>query len=402
MADSAVGQQDDLFGSDDVLTLDVAAEAEAGLNPARANDRAAADERSILVNPHATAPAHTNEHDGDHAHVQDHGAQSQSFCRCVGEVDGASTNRIRQALRGQLKSNGLEFADTPLEEVVAFLQEEYGIPVKLDVGALDEMGLGAEEPVHVNLRNISLASALRLMLKGLDLTYIIQDEVLLITTPDEAEQQLHVCVYDVRDLRELTKVDDIKTLVDTIVSCVASETWAKNGGGEAEIRTLGPGLLVVSQTQAVHDEVRKLLETIRATAAAPTEAAAATAPPMHPAAPAAGQLVTRSYYLQLHQPDDAGRLREEVRRLITSALPDEQWAGRLDDGQAVVLSVLPDRVVLRHRESVHDAVETLLSESGIATPAQIAGAEMSGFGGRGGGRGGGGGGFFSPASGEDQ
>ena len=38
------------------------------------------------------------------------------------------------------------------------------------------------------------------MLKNLQLTYIIQDEVLMITTPEEAEKQLVVKVYPVADL----------------------------------------------------------------------------------------------------------------------------------------------------------------------------------------------------------
>ncbi len=52
----------------------------------------------------------------------------------------------------------------------------------------------------VNLHNISLRSALRLMLKNFQLTYIIQDEVLMITTKEDAEKALVVKVYPVADL----------------------------------------------------------------------------------------------------------------------------------------------------------------------------------------------------------
>ena len=41
-----------------------------------------------------------------------------------------------------------------------------------------------------NLKGASLKSALRLMLGELGLTYVIQDEVLLITTKEAAEQKL--------------------------------------------------------------------------------------------------------------------------------------------------------------------------------------------------------------------
>jgi general secretion pathway protein D len=45
---------------------------------------------------------------------------------------------------------------------------------------------------------------------------------------------------------------------------VSTETWAENGGGEAEIRPFPTNLsLVISQTQAVHEEIADLLEQLR-------------------------------------------------------------------------------------------------------------------------------------------
>ncbi len=116
------------------------------------------------------------------------------------KASGPAEQRIETALRDPLRAAGLDFTDAPLEEVVNELQTEYGIPVQLDIPALDEIGLGPDEPVTVNVHNVSLRSALRLMLKQLQLTYIIQDEVLMITTPEEAETQLIVKVYPVADL----------------------------------------------------------------------------------------------------------------------------------------------------------------------------------------------------------
>jgi general secretion pathway protein D len=57
---------------------------------------------------------------------------------------------------------------------------------------------------------------------------------------------------------------DFDSLIDLIVSTVANETWAENGGGEAEIRPFPTNLsLVISQTQAVHEEIADLLEQLR-------------------------------------------------------------------------------------------------------------------------------------------
>ncbi|MCA9239789.1 MAG: VWA domain-containing protein, partial [Planctomycetales bacterium] len=101
-----------------------------------------------------------------------------------------SEQRIMSALASPLTIDGLDFTETPLEEVVEFLRSEYNIEIQLDTFALDELGVGTDEPVTVNLRNITLRSAMRIMLKPLELTYMIKDEVLLITTEDEAEANL--------------------------------------------------------------------------------------------------------------------------------------------------------------------------------------------------------------------
>lgn len=201
---------------------------------------------------------------------------AHSKCRCQGDV-GPSFDRIQHVLSEPLKSTGLDFTDEPLENIVSFLQDEYGIPIQLDEPALEDAGLTRDEKVSIRLQNISLRSALRLMLKQKQLTYFIQDEVLIITTPEEADTQLVACVYDVRDVIGKNKGNkDLVALVDTITSCVASETWASNGGGEAEIKALQPGLLVISQTQAVHDEIGGLLALIRETVRQPNRAAAAS------------------------------------------------------------------------------------------------------------------------------
>ena len=111
-----------------------------------------------------------------------------------------SEEAINRALSSPLTSGGLDFQDTALEEIIDFLREEYQIEIQIDEVGLDDLGLDSSEPVTVNLRNISLRSALRLMLKPLELTYVIDDEVLLITSEDEALTRLTFKVYPVADL----------------------------------------------------------------------------------------------------------------------------------------------------------------------------------------------------------
>ncbi|MFN3152005.1 hypothetical protein [Bremerella sp.] len=118
-----------------------------------------------------------------------------------GSVDLASTGSTEQKIFQQLEAETkIQFIDTPLEEVVGYLKQLHGIEIQIDNRALEDVGLSTDTPVTRNIEGISLRSALRLMLKELDLTYIVANEVLMITTPEEAESELITKVYPVADL----------------------------------------------------------------------------------------------------------------------------------------------------------------------------------------------------------
>jgi len=304
----------------------------------------------------------------------------QNFCKCVGEADSAAVERIERALRAPLHSQGLDFTEIPLQEVVTTIQDEYGIPIKIDQIHLEEIGLNSDENVNVNLHNISLRSALNLMLRDLQLTYHIQDEVLMITTPQVAEEHLKTCVYDVSSLTG-ERDSQLDAIIDSIVSCIARDSWAKNGSGEAEIRAVKPGMLVISQTTAVHEQIRNLLEALRQIRA--KSAGQQPADAVFGAAALPDEVVTRSYSLQLNPTNDTESLRSQVRDLITQALPQETWTGQLPDGQGVALTVFNDRVVVRQTAEVQQKVEKLLADSGVAK--RLTGSSDLG-----------GGGFFAP------
>jgi uncharacterized membrane protein YgcG len=313
------------------------------------------------------------------------------FCHCIGGSESSGSEivkKIEHTLKSPLHSSGLDFTERPLNDVVNALQEQYEIPIQVDHTALKAIGTQEDEPISVNIHNVSLRAALRLMLQTKQLTYLIQDEVLLITTPEEAERRLQVCVYNVSSIVGHSE-PQLEALIDMLQSCIATETWAENGGGEAEIRPLKPGLLVISQTAAVHEEIHDLLSTIR-------NIRGTAAPADHPHAghehAAAEEVVTRSYTLLLNPTDDIDTMRSQVRELITGALPDEVWSGRLGDGQSVTLTVFHDRVVVRQTPVVQEKVAKILTDSGIATPAAGGATGDSSGGGRGGGGGFGGGG----------
>src|SRR5262249_12815185 len=98
------------------------------------------------------------------------------------------------------KNTTIEVVEMPLKDVVTYLQDTHNIPIVLSLKKLEEASVSADTPVTKRLRSITLRSALRLILKELELTYVVRDEVLQITTPEDAESQLITKVYPVGDL----------------------------------------------------------------------------------------------------------------------------------------------------------------------------------------------------------
>jgi hypothetical protein len=238
-----------VFGEDDPFSTDsepVAGAASAAARPAEPSNDAAIRKTDVAAELSA-----------------DDVPPRWSFCRCAGQGSPAAVARIEHALNAPLASHGLDFAETPLEEVVNNLQDEYRIPLRIKSTTLEESGLDPSEPVTVNLHNISLRSALRLMLEPLQLTYTVRDEVVEITTYNDANSNPLACVYNVRPFLGDDSGESMNALVETIKSCINTDSWSENGEGKAAIRALKPGLLVISQTQRAHDEIASLFRAIQ-------------------------------------------------------------------------------------------------------------------------------------------
>jgi len=111
--------------------------------------------------------------------------------------ESPAEKRIRQALD---ETTSMDFVDTPLQDVVDYLKDLHGIEIQLDTRALADAGIAPDLPVSRRLSGISLRSALKLLLSSVDLSYVIKNEVLIITTPEMAATDLVSRVYPMADL----------------------------------------------------------------------------------------------------------------------------------------------------------------------------------------------------------
>ena len=105
---------------------------------------------------------------------------------------------IQKALKTEVD---VKFENRPLSEVVETLGRMAGVNVFLDPQGLHAEGITTDEPVRINLTQpISLRSALNLILEPLHLSYVIQNEVLRVTSEQTRDANVYPRVYNVADL----------------------------------------------------------------------------------------------------------------------------------------------------------------------------------------------------------
>jgi len=105
----------------------------------------------------------------------------------------------RKRINAKLKRTAtLEYMEAPLDEVAANLSELLNDVVLLDERELDNVGIGTDTPITAAYRDVPVKEALRWILDDLELTFAVQDEALVITTPEEVESQLEVRLHSAR------------------------------------------------------------------------------------------------------------------------------------------------------------------------------------------------------------
>lgn len=197
-----------------------------------------------------------------------------------------------------------------LAEMLKWLSEQSDAPMLIDYVALREADIDPETTmIALSLPNeINLKTALLLALQQHDLAYVVEDEVLKITTKQAAKEKLYQRVYYVGDLvpadtvkaaefaetlsqtaGEMAKAakfhdaeavqalngmiqqavqkyeaatqPDFEQIIDIITTVVDPDSWDKNG---TEILEYYPTRsLVIRQTEEVHAEIVDLLGQLR-------------------------------------------------------------------------------------------------------------------------------------------
>src|SRR5436190_7129000 len=125
----------------------------------------------------------------------------------------------------------INLADRPLSEWIVYLSDKYHLPIQFDTAAIKDAAIDpSTTPVGMQVKDSPIRSALKLVLGQHNLTYVIADDVLLVTTQDKANAQLTLSIYDVRDLVSDANHDfnqnAVTQLTTVITATLAAPTWS--------------------------------------------------------------------------------------------------------------------------------------------------------------------------------
>ena len=204
--------------------------------------------------------------------------------------------------RLQQRLSGIEFVETPLDDCLAWFSQQLKLDILGDDLALAEEGIATDTPVTLTVRytHLPAETALTLLLRPLELAYLLDDGFLRVTTQNEFEEARELRVYNCSDLigpstllsdfpdnedhqldeRAKSKqqaesqpkppqepsgrsrgADAASTLV-RVLQRTTSGPWMSTDGVGGTIDVF-QGLLIVWQNQRVHREIADLLQQIR-------------------------------------------------------------------------------------------------------------------------------------------
>jgi hypothetical protein len=278
----------------------------------------------------------------------------------------AAPNDAVAMLRSRLEQRtSVDFAQRPLQAALGELGEKHKIRFHNDLKALDDAGLSGQTPVTVQRQNVALGTVLREMLRQFDLTHVVSDDLVLITTVDEAGEMVYPVTYDVIDLIDpdwlAGKSDptpheegfqyDYDSLLEVVTSTVAPTTWDESG--PYGVGYLGTVTWV--QTQEMHAEIAELIARLRHAHQRPVTPLAAKAAESPPPVADPNAMEVRVYKLDWMVP---GSLRE-----VEHASPVGGASGQ--PASAPTISTVandyrPTPEALRYTQQVGEAIVALI------------------------------------------
>ncbi|MBI3862126.1 MAG: hypothetical protein HY290_09550 [Planctomycetia bacterium] len=244
-------------------------------------------------------------------------------------------------LRSLEKPTNVEWSELAFEDCITYLHEFHQITMILEKAAVAEEGVALDQPITLKLQGVRLDSVLNLLLEPVGMDWVIQDEVLKITTRTWCEAHPEVQTHEIQALIDAGHTPE--ELIASIVACIEPDSW-KGKEAYAGIAHTG-GVLVVRQTQRAHSEINKLLSELDDIAARDAEDRRGHDKPA---------VVSVKVYSTGDQPA------EQVAKALQEFVEFGSW--KVHDGGAGEVRALNGTVVVKQSAHVHRLIQRFLSQ----------------------------------------
>jgi hypothetical protein len=179
------------------------------------------------------------------------------------------------------KLTSLEFVDESLEKCISFLRGYHKVNIWIDRQSVIDEGVALDQPITLKLAGVTLRSVLKLLLEPVQLTYVVEDNVLKITTCAKANEKLLTRTYPVRDLYQGPDIIDRRRVDDkdepphptpasrpgdletAILKTIDPESWDDQKGPGSMTYVRQSGSLVIRQSASAHERILQLLRDLR-------------------------------------------------------------------------------------------------------------------------------------------
>lgn len=186
------------------------------------------------------------------------GAVEQAAPRSVPSFPRPTAAEARILLK-LAESTSVDWTDKSFEEAVNDLEAQHGVEIWLDKQAMQDQGIDTEQQVTLKMKDISLRTCLRLTLEPLGLVYVIEDEVMKITSQVAHGTKMTTRVYPVGDLCETPA--EAKELLETIECGLGISR--RTGDGPRYVISSKMKTLTVRDSYTAQEKVQELILALR-------------------------------------------------------------------------------------------------------------------------------------------
>ena len=211
----------------------------------------------------------------------------------MAQEGGNDSDPRRQEVLNKLNTMRVtvDFTNTTMEEALNYLRDFSGLNIIVDAEVYKSQ---SEDQLKVTLKvkDLLLKSVLKLMLTSRDLTAMYKEGVVLIVPKGRIDKAVTLQLYDVRDL--LVKLQDFagpkvelvspskggggpltgatftldeprstiteEFITEMVKQNTGDKTWDENPNASLNLNN---GILVVSQSKRVHEEIKRFINLLR-------------------------------------------------------------------------------------------------------------------------------------------